>query len=92
MTEQELKNGKELSGIITFISDHCKICLKQKELFDKVSLKYDTIVCDNDPNYFISEHNIDTLPETRIYESGKVVWSKIDFVSEEDLEFLRRYI
>ncbi len=92
MTEQEFKNCKNLNGIILFVSEHCSICSKEKELFQKCNIKFDTIVCDNDPNYFIESHKIDVLPEVRIYENNNVVWNKIDLVSEADLDVLRSYI
>ena len=92
MTIQDFKNNhKTLSGIVVFYSAYCKVCEKQIELFEKVLKKFDKVECDDDPGYFIDSHGIDNLPETRIYENGSVVWKKIDFTSEEDLEFLRNY-
>jgi hypothetical protein len=86
------KSCVDISGIVFFRSVSCKICSKQKELFDKVLKKYHDVECDEDPNYFIESHGIDLLPEVRIYESGKIVWKKIDFVSEEDVTFLENYV
>lgn len=83
----------ELNGIILFVSESCKICSKQKELYNKIGIKFKEIVCDHDPNYFIETFGIDLLPETRIYESGNLVWKRVDIVHEEtDIEFLRNYI
>jgi hypothetical protein len=93
MTPIEFKKQVEtISGIVLFRSIQCKICSKQKELFDKVLKSYIDVECDDDPNYFVENHNIDVLPEVRIYENGKVVWSKIDFVLEEDIKFLENYV
>lgn len=92
MELQVFKNSIETySGIIMFYSSECKLCQKQKELFDKVLRKYDSVNCVDDINYFIDVHNLDLLPETRIYEEGKVVWTAVDFVSETDLNFLKEY-
>lgn len=92
MTKEEFKNSiSSYSGIILFYSNQCKVCSVQKELFSKVLKKFDSVDCMEDPNYFIENFDIDVLPETRIYENGKVVWKKTDLTSEEDLNFLKGY-
>lgn len=90
--EQFKKLSSNISGIVLFRSIQCAICSKEKELFDKVIKKFHDVECDDDPNYFINVHDIDVLPEVRIYENGKVVWKKIDFVSEEDLKLLEDHV
>lgn len=92
MELQTFKNSIDTySGIIMFYSNECKVCQKQKELFDKVLKKYDSIECMQDVNYFLEIHKLDLLPETRIYENGKVVWTVTDFVTDADLKFLQEY-
>lgn len=86
-------NLNTISGVYMFYSSDCKVCMKQKELFEKAGLKnYQLIDCVEDINFFIEHLNIDILPETRIYENGKVVWSKIDLVSNDDVKFLQDYL
>jgi hypothetical protein len=93
MTTQEFKETfKNISGIVLFKSGSCSICKKEVELFDKVLKSYIQIDCENDPDYFITNHGLDLLPEVRIYEDGNVVWKKTDFVSEEDIQFLINYV
>lgn len=92
MTIQEFKKDiSTFTGIMLFYSNQCKVCSVQKELFSKVLKKFDSVDCFDEPNYFIENHDIDVLPETRIYENGKVVWKKIDLTSEDDLNFLKGY-
>lgn len=91
MTKEQIKNISTYSGIILFYSNQCKVCSVQKELYEKVLKKFDSVDCFEDPNYYIENFDIDVLPETRIYENGKVVWKKIDLTSEEDLNFLKGY-
>jgi glutaredoxin len=84
---------ENFNGIILFVSEHCKVCEKQKELFDKLKIKYTKVVCDDDPDYWIKNYNIDVLPETRIYEFGKSVWSRVDIIqNDDDIKFLENYI
>lgn len=90
--EEFKKISSSISGIVLFRSIQCAICSKEKELFDKVIKKFHDVECDDDPNYFIDVLDIDVLPEVRIYENGKSVWKKIDFVTEDDLKFLENYV
>lgn len=90
MTTFKIDNA--LNGIAFFHSVMCEVCKKQNELLTLSNIPFISIECDNDPNYFIEHHNIDILPEIRIYEKGEVVWSKINLISEQDLQFLRNYV
>lgn len=91
MNSTELKNGYQLNGIVLFHSAYCKVCQKQIAIFQTNNIKFTSMECDDDPDYFIKTFDLDITPETRIYENGNVVWKKTDFISEEDFKFLKDY-
>lgn len=79
------------SGVVMFYSEYCKVCEKQMEILDKNSVEYVAVCCDDDPEYFIKNHDVDLIPVLRIYEFGISVWQRLDMISTEDLEFIKKY-
>lgn len=94
MTREELAEFiKNDSGIVLFYSNKCSVCDTQKTLFERaIPNSYSMICCDEDPEWFIQNHNIDLIPVTRIYEFGNIVWEKLDLLHPEDVEFLIDYV
>lgn len=91
MNSEDLKNGYKLNGVVLFHSVHCKVCEKQEDLLKKNYIKYVSVECDDDPEYFIKTFEMDVMPETRIYENSICVWKKINITEESDIKFLKDY-
>lgn len=79
------------NNIVFFHSLYCKICTKEKEILDFANIDYYGVNCDEDPEFYITNYNVDLIPVLRIYENGKIVWERVDIISPEDLEFIKQY-
>lgn len=92
MNDKDLKNGFKLNGLVLFHSIHCKVCEKQEELFKKNFIKYVSIECDDDPDYFIKTFDLDVMPETRIYKDDEIVWKKTNLTNDDDIKFIKEIL
>ena len=86
--ESKLPTDKML---VMFYSDICEKCKIQKEILDYHKIKYYGIVCDEDPELFITKYNVDMVPEIRFYECGDMIWNRINAIRPEDLDMIKLY-
>jgi hypothetical protein len=94
MNRSEFENfmSNEPTGIVLFYSNHCRVCETQKLLLSRaIPEKYETVCCDDDVEFYITNHNIDQIPVVIIYENGIPVWRRDDLLQPEDVHFLIDY-
>lgn len=81
------KNGK-----FVFIVNRCGLCKDLlKELRKHKTESWYFINCSEDEDYYYRHHSLDSMPTTRIYKDGVIMWERSGVLYNKQLKELNGY-
>jgi len=88
MSPDEFHNQSK-NGIYLFASNQCGKCSEQKQKM--VSIKYQIVDCDVDPEFIYKNYNVDMIPCVRVYDNNQVKYEKIFVMNDSEIIELKKY-